>query len=134
MRSAMRWVVLAAAAVGAWGCVPSEVMPQLVRSYAVDWPNGVGPDGKALSPQVLVLVANAPYLRDQCANQLGVGGTPLHAGESLAALGCIRISPEGRAEIVVPDTNEQSAVAHQLEHLRGRWCHGPQDAPVPCPR
>ena len=127
----MALVVLAALLAG---CPQHVMVPQLVRSSTVDRPQAVGPDGKALAPTVVVLVANAPYLQDQCANQERVGGQPLHAGPSLERYGCVRISPGDRPEIVVPDTNEQPAVAHGLEHLQGRWCHDAQGNPAGCPR
>lgn len=126
--------VVALAALVAAGCPQRVMVPQLVRSYRTDWPQAVGPDGKGLVPSVTVLVANEPYLRDQCVNQIRVGGQPLHSGEQLDRVGCVRISPGDRSEIVVPDTNEQAAVAHQLDHLKGLWCHDPQGNPVACTR
>jgi len=39
-----------------------------------------------------------------------------------------------RAEIIVPDTAEQAALDHELEHLKGRWCHDAQGNPAACPR
>jgi len=116
------------------GCPQHVMVPQLVRSYTTERPQAVGPEGKALVPTATVLVANAPYLQHQCANQVRAGGQPLHAGPSLERYGCVRIAPGDRPEIVVPDTNEQAAVAHELEHLRGRWCHDAQGNPADCPR
>ncbi len=116
------------------GCPQHVMVPQLVRSYATDRPQAVGPDGKALATTVTVLVANETYLRDQCVNQVRMGGQPLHGGALLEKVGCVRISPGDRPEIVVPDTNEQAAVAHQLEHLKGKWCHDAKGEPADCPR
>lgn len=126
-------MVVAMALVGA-GCTEHVMVPQLVRSYRTDWPQAVGPDGRALASSVTVLVANEPYLRDQCANSVPTGGAPLDGAGHLARFGCTRIAPGDRPEIVVPDSNEQAAVTHQLEHLRGRWCHDAQGDPVPCAR
>ena len=134
MRNRWRRIALALGIALSAGCVQHVMVPQLVRSYMVDWSRGVGPDGKALAPQVMVLVSNEPYLHDQCAAQVRVAGAPLHSGPPLATMGCVRISPQGRPEIVVPDTNEQAAITHQLEHLRGKWCHDAQRIPIECPR
>ena len=120
--------------VAAAGCTQHVMVPQLVRSYRTDWPQAVGPDGKPLVPSVTVLVANEPYLRDQCANQVQAGGGPLHSGAQVDRFGCVRISAGDRPEIVVPDTNEQAAVAHQLDHLKGLWCHDPQGNATACTR
>jgi hypothetical protein len=128
-----KWTLLLAALALA-GCPQHVMVPQLVRSYTMDWPGGTGPEGQALSSNVIVLVANEPYLMDQCASQVRAGTEPLHGGAHLTQSGCVRIAQGNRAEIVVPDGNEQAAVTHQLEHLKGRWCHDAQNNPAPCPR
>ena len=126
--------LVVAAALAVAGCVQHVMVPQLVRSYVMDRPQSVGPDGGALASQVSVMVANEPYLRDQCANQVRVGGGPLHAGPVLDSVGCIRLAPGERAEIIVPVGREQAALDHELDHLKGRWCHDAQGNPVECPR
>lgn len=116
------------------GCPQHVMVPQLVRSYGIDRPRMVGPDGRSLPSRVIVIVANEPYLRDQCANQLQLGGGPLHAGPLLDRVGCVRLGPGDRPEVIVPDTGEQAALDHELEHLGGRWCHDAQGDPAQCPR
>jgi hypothetical protein len=108
--------------------------PQLVRSYTIEVPQAVGPDGQRLSSQVVVMVANAPYLQDQCAHQVRVGGQPMATGAQLEKFGCIRLGAGGQADFVVPDTNEQAAVAQQRDHLQGKWCRDAQGNPIACPR
>ena len=126
-------LVLGTALLG--GCPQHVMVPQLVRSYAVDAPQAVGPDGKTLPySQAIVLVANAAHLQEQCANQVRVGGQPMYTGAQMEQFGCVRIAPGGQADIVVPDTNEQAAVARQLEHLRGKWCRDAQGNWSACPR
>ena len=125
---------LVALALVAAGCTQHVMVPQLVHSYRTDWPRAVGPDGKALAASVTVLVANEPYLRDLCTTQVRIGGAALDGGAHLDRLGCVRLSPGDRAEIVVPETNEQAAVAHQLDHLTGLWCHDPQGGAIACSR
>jgi hypothetical protein len=127
-------VVLAAAAMAVGGCTQHVMVPQLVRSYVMERTDAVGPDGKPLAATAVVMVANEPYLRDQCVNQVRVGGAPLHAGPVLDRVGCVRLAPGDRAEIVVPDTAEQAALDHELEHLKGRWCHDAQGNAAVCPR
>ncbi len=136
MREWNRWVapVAAALALAAGGCTQHVMVPQLVRSYVLDRPQVVGPDGRDLAARVVVMVANEPYLRDQCANQVRVGGEPLHAGPVLDAVGCIRLAPGDRSEVIVPSAGEQAALDHELDHLRGRWCHDAQGNPAACPR
>ncbi len=125
---------VAAVALAAGGCAQHVMVPQLVRSYVMERAQAVAPDGRGLSPQVTVMVANEPYLRDLCANQVRMGGQPLHAGPVLDRLGCIRLAPGDRAEIIVPDAGEQAALDHELDHLRGRWCHDAQGNAAECPR
>ncbi len=127
------WTALAVvAAMAAGGCVQEVVVPQLVRSYVIDRLQAVGPDGRPLATQALVMVANTPYLREQCAGQVRVGGVPLHAEPLLDQVGCIRVAPGDRAEIIVPDGAEQAALSHELAHLRGAWCHDAQGNPAAC--
>ncbi|HEY7675819.1 MAG TPA: hypothetical protein VIG69_02015 [Candidatus Methylomirabilis sp.] len=131
----MKWIgIVAGMALVVAGCAQHVMVPQLVRSYVIDRPQSVGPDGRPLASQAVVMVANEPYLRDQCANQVRVGGAPLHAGPVLDRVGCVRLAPGDRAEIIVPDTTEQAALDHELEHLKGRWCHDAQGGPTACPR
>jgi len=130
-----RQIVFAlAVALAATGCTPHVMVPQLVRSYVMDRAQTVGPDGRALASTIVVMVANEPYLRDQCANQVRVGGGPLHAGPVLDRVGCIRLAPGDRPEIILPDTGEQAALDHELDHLKGRWCHDAQGNTAACPR
>lgn len=126
--------LVVAVALAAGGCAQHVMVPQLVRSYVMERAEAVGPDGRPLAAPAVVMVANEPYLRDQCANQVRVGGAPLHAGPALDRVGCIRVAPGDRAEIIVPDTAEQTALDHELEHLKGRWCHDAQGSPAACPR
>ncbi len=133
MRKRSRWVAVIVALAGG-GCAQHVMVPQLERSYVLDRPQGVGPDGGGLAAQVVVMVANEPYLRDQCANQVRVGGQPLHVDPLLDAVGCIRLAPGDRPEVIVPSRGERAALDHELEHLRGRWCHDAQGNPAACPR
>ena len=134
MRKRSRCVVALAVALAVGGCVQRVMVPQLVRSYAIDRTQAVGPDGRDLASRVVVMVANEPYLRDQCANQVRMGGEPLHAGPVLDRVGCIRLAPGDRLEVIVPSAGEQAALDHELDHLKGRWCHDAQGNPAGCSR
>lgn len=129
-----RIAFLVVVAVLAAGCVQHVTMPQLVRSYTMDWPDAVGPDGKALASWGTILVANEPYLQDLCGSRARPADQPGPGGPPVSQMGCVRIWHGDRAEIVVPETNEQTALAHHLERLKGRWCYDGQGNPVQCRR